>query len=820
MKKQMSLTDGWRAAGFPLQGFSLEKAIQSAEWIDAPVPGDVHTMLMRLGRIGDPAMGTNDSKTAWVEKMVWVYKRDVSLPEDFSGADALRIVFQGLDTLCDVYWDGHKAASFANMFVEHTLDLTGAAVSGNHTLWVVFWPVCSFSGKEKLPEGFWINYSTERAFVRKAAYSFGWDWTPRVVTAGIWKPVILEAVYGGALHAVKGETLSLSPGGEEAVLRFSVEAEVMGGAEAILRITLFEGETQAAVWEGGQEFTAAFQNPRLWWTGDVGEPFLYTLRAELLVDGAVRDEITKPFGIRTLKLETESPEGERRFVIALNGRRIFSKGANWVPVSNRLGDISQDKTVYLLEMAAKAGMNTICVWGGGVYESDSFYNTCDRLGLLVWQYFTFACGEYPDFDEEFVNNVRDEAQKAVRRLSPHPSLALWIGNVEGQMLCEKIGLKREMFGRRLFEELIPSWLQKWDPERAYLPSSPWGGETANSPLEGDRHNWDVWFQDIPYEDYEKDATLFCSEFGVHAAPVKATVEKYTGAANLSPDSYPFRYMNRDQSLARMYYYFEKYTGLPRNLDEYIDYSMLIQKEALRVGSEHFSRRFPACGGALIWQLNDCCGAHSWSMIDVDGIPKASYYEAKRFFSPVAVSLKAVDHVKTQVWLHNHTLRDIKVVIHVEIGDFLGLRVYEESLEAAAKAGECVCVREIAAGGRFSPNVILHNRPRLFYIAARIGGQERPALRYFEEYKELPLPPADLSWEWEEDMLSVTSPVLARQVKVDGEVEGLIFSDNWFDLLPGETRKIRIGRLWDAPVSERKLYVKALNGEIIPLPVHM
>ena len=483
-------------------------------------------------------------------------------------------------------------------------------------------------------------------------------------------------------------------------------------------------------------------------------------------------------------------------------------------MSNRPATYTAAQYEAYLSLARDAGMNALSLWGGGIYEDDAFYRLCDEKGILCWQYFMFACGEYPDWDEAFLRNVRDEVEKVTDRLRSHCCIALWIGNVESEMLCRKIHLQRPMHGERLFEALLPEWMRELAPGARYVPSSPWGGETPNSMEAGDRHNWDVWFNDVPYTEYQRDRTTFCSEFGLHAAPVRESIRAFTGEEQLHMDSFLFRYLNRDQDLSRMRYYFETVTGQPGSLEEYIRYSMLIQAEGLACGVEHFRRRFPQCGGALIWQLNDCCLCHSWSLIDALGTPKPAYYEAKRFFSPVLVSL-SMEEDRTQVWVTNQSPTAFEGDVFVEVGDFLSRRALEKRIPACVPPGESRRVFDFRLGGRFAPNVVIANRKRLYYAAAWISGQERFARQFYEPQRDLLLPPASLEVERRDDGWVVRSDVYARQVAFEGDVNGLEFSDNWFDLRPGQRRAITVRVRHGAPLAARRLSLSALNARPVP-----
>ena len=794
MKRTVCLAADWQVCGFAPEAFDAGRfwaGELDGRWLSATMPCDVHTLLMHHGLLADPALGAGDGESAWVERWVWAYRTTFSLTAEDLAAAGRELCFYGLDTYADIYLNGVLLAHTENMLVEHVVDLGAAARAGENQLTVLFAPFAAASLQKPLPEDFWINYAPERAYARKAGYQVGWDWTPRVCTVGVWRPVELRVWTGGVLDGVQVQTLALEKENTAARLRLTAQART-GESPLRLRYTVLDGQKPVAALETGEaECRLELERPQLWWTHDLGEAHLYTLRAELLDGGgAVQDVLEQEFGVRTLDVCTrDEASGQARFVMRLNGVPLFARGANWVPLSNRPGALTAADYDAMLRRARDANMNTLCLWGGGIYEHDAFYRFCDREGLLVWQYFMFACGEYPDFDADFVSNVEDEVEKAVRRLSSHPCIALWVGNVESQMLCDKIGLDRPMYGKRLFETLIPSWLARLDPTRPYLPSSPWGGPTPNSMEAGDRHNWDVWFNDIPYTDYTQDTTCFASEFGLHASPSLEAIRQTTGEEDPALDSFAVRYMNRDQSLSRMEYYLDAYTGRPADLRGYIADTMLIQALALQCACGHYRHRWPTCGGALVWQLNDCCGAHSWSVVDSLGIPKAAWYYLRQSFAPVAVYLEEVDAVVTRVWAMNHGPAARAVRLDLELGDFLGHRAYAEVLDLTLDAGEVRCVKTVRAGGRFVPNVALANRPRLYYLAARLDGEERPTVRFFERPKDLLLPPAPLEVQWQRDRVTVSCPVFAQFVHLEGALAGFAIEDNYFDLLPGQRRTL-------------------------------
>lgn len=818
MKTILPISAGWMLKGFDEGEYDIDAICRCdypcRDWLPVNVPGDVHTTLIQNGIIKDPSYEYNAVFCGWVEKKHWVYRTLFDVAKETLQSDMLQLIFEGLDTYASVYLNGEKLGNYQNMFIEHSIDVTGKVKRGENVLVVEFFPLSRMADKE-LPEGFWINYSTERAYARKAAYSFGWDWTPRMITVGIWKPVALIAYDRAKLKSVQIKTLSIDRENRKAGLEIKIDSVGFKKSRLTYLVSMTGADGTNRVIESDRSvFSFAVEDVRLWWTSDMGDPHLYRIEVTLLSDGIAVDRHTCRYGIRTIRLKQKAEDGSNRFLFELNGVPIFAKGANWVPMSHFPGAMIDGQYTRLLELTRQANMNMLSVWGGGIYEKNIFYEECDRLGILVWQYFMFACGEYPDYDPKFVQTVHEEILKVVKRLRNYACIAIWVGNVEGQMISEKIGLPRPMFGKKLFEKDMAEWLSVLDDTRFYMSSSPIGGEMANSMEEGDRHNWDIWFSDIPYTAYSKDNTLFASEYGIHAAPAKVTVEKYLECADPDPESYLFKYINKDQDLSRMYYLMDTHAHIPANLDEYIDYSMLVQAEGLKYGSEHFRRNFPQTSGALIWQLNDCCPVHSWSIIDVDLIPKAAYYYTKRFFAPILISLEEIDAYAAGVWIVNNTRKTYRGMVNVTVKDFFGNQYFREEIPVSIAPNVSTMVRKVVVGGRFYPNVIIPDRHRNFYVRA-VGEGLSATIRFFGSFPEITFPKAVLSIvHWDDETIVVSSDRFARFVKIDGELMGLDINDNYFDVEAGESRRIQIRTYDGKPLGKRKLIMKAINSEEI------
>lgn len=829
-------------------------------WMEVQVPGDVHSALVRKKVIDDPFVGHNDLKCRWVEDKEWWYRTAFDLDEEPDADEIAELWFDGLDTFATVYLNGLEIGSTENMLVEHGFDVTGLLQKGRNVLAVRIDPVHRrVKDKEKT---YWCGFEKDRIWTRKAAMNFGWDWGPRLVTAGIWKDVYIRTWKTARIFSVFPRTVSASENRavvavDAEILRradgrapLEVEVGLTGDGRTVAARTVLAPDGRAGtgaaahlVTDGcppvaGARLQAAavtleVERPRLWWTHDTGEPYLYRLAVTLKdADGRVLDRYEQDVGIRELVLEGKHESGENLFCFRLNGVRLFAKGANWIPVHSFIGAAADERYVKLLALARDAGMNMLRVWGGGIYEKDVFYRECDRLGILVWQDFMFANALYPDYNRDFMANVRDEVAKAIRRLRKHACLALWCGNNEIDWLYEKEQAagraNAPLYGKRIWHGLIPDLLRRLDPTRHYQPSSPWGGNDHNSMEAGNHHNWQVWhgnvepcrfgeplLQDISVEgvsfkNYKKDTSRFSNEFGMHASSNRHTLKKYIPEGEFYWKSDELAYRNKDIYHEKGLLLMEGYTGVPRDLDQYIRYSMLTQAEGLKYGVEHFRRRKPFTGGALIWQLNDCWPGTSWSLIDYELLPKASYYYARKFFAPVAVSIDHDPGKPAAVWLVNDRREAVEDELVLEVKTFEGKTLRTEAMRIAAGPGE---VRQVAV---FSEEDLLNGgRPESAVIRLRSrGGLFPDNVYYLRDFKELALPKARLAVRRAAggSAITVATDNLARFVMLDMPQEEVVCSDNFFDLLPGESRTIELRHLSGARIRLDDIRVSALNGD--------
>ncbi|MCZ7546153.1 MAG: glycoside hydrolase family 2 protein [Anaerolineae bacterium] len=643
---------------------------------------------------------------------------------------------------------------------------------------------------------------------------------------GIWREVELEAHQDARLEAVYFRTEILEPDWAQVAVTVDVERLKAGAPPPRLLVTLARftrsSETRS-IYSGGISMSGTratirlrIDEPALWWTHDLGEPALYDLVVYLENEhGARVDRYQTRVGVRTVALD-QSPDtdepGTRFFRVVLNGVPVFAKGANWIPAHSFVGAVDEARYRLMLERARDANMNMLRVWGGGLYEKPDFYRLCDELGLLIWQDFMFACAAYPE-DDAFAAEVEAEARSVVRRLRNHPSVALWCGNNENQWIDDQRYWsqypERVAPGARYYHETLPRVVAEMDPSRPYWPGSPYGGNDFNSMEDGDRHNWCVWhgqadsrrFGEKPERDfspegvsfvrYANDMGRFISEFGMHAAPVRETLRRNVPADGLAYNSPQMHHRNKDEPKNKGDNLMRSCTGLPADLDEYIDFSMIAQAEGLKFAVEHFRRRKPHCSGALIWQLNDCWPGLSWSLVDYYGFGKAGYFYARRFFAPVLASFRAEPDGGVSLWVVNDTLEAFEDQAKVRLATFDGATLLEEVVRVRVGANRAAQVYRLSAS-QLAPAT-----PEATYLSVTSAAGKFPANRhFFVAIKDLkrPQPTLDVSItqvRTGDYRVTVGTDVYAFFVKIETPYELTEFQDNYLDLEPGARRTVRV-----------------------------
>jgi beta-mannosidase len=798
-------------------------AAAAEPWLPATVPGCVHTDLFANGKIGDPFYRLNEKDQQWIEHEGWEYRTTFRVDAETRAQEHVELVFQGLDTYAEVFLNGVSVLWATNMFRTWRISVKGQLTDGDNVLVVRFRSPISYVKSAYDHLGYRLPAVNDQApemvsmFTRKAPYHYGWDWGPRFVTSGIWRPVTMEAWSAARLDDVQLFQDRLDAGVAELTVKARVVATSPGRAR--VQVSLPE-EASAAPAEVDVGLKAGIndvsvllriEKPERWWPNGLGPQRRYTLETRLTWENVARGVRRTRIGLRTIEVmnqrDNDGGKPGKSFTIKVNGAPVFMKGANWVPADSFLPRVTEARYRALLESAAAVHMNMIRVWGGGVYEDDRFYELCDELGLLVWQDFMFACSMYPG-DAAFVENVHREAVDNIRRIRNHPSLALWAGNNEIEAAWQgwgwawKFGLSGKVQEKlwndyqQMFHVMLPAVVAAEDPGRFYTRSSPSADEDdvkANKLGWGDMHYWGVWHAEEPYTKYAENTSRFMSEYGFQSFPELSTVARYTVPGDwdiASPVMSSHQRHPRGNQLINTY--LQRDFRKPKDFASFLYVGQVLQATVIRYAAEAHRRQMGHNWGSLYWQLDDCWPVASWSGIDYFGRWKALHYAARRFFAPVLVSPVEEDGT-VKVWAISDRRTPITAHLSLRLLDFNGNELWRHDQDArlgpnASHLLATIPRREALAGAD----------PKRVVLVAELTEAGKRLSRNtlsFLKTKDLELPTPELHLDVEpradgtfavrlltrrfarDVMLSMTTP--AAPV-IDG-----FFDDNDFDLFPGE-----------------------------------
>ncbi|MFI0186196.1 glycoside hydrolase family 2 protein [Streptomyces sp. NPDC017082] len=628
MKDVTQLTEGW----------SLR---HGEELLTARVPGCVHTDLLAAGVIPDPFLGRNETEVAWVGRQAWSYVRHLGHDSSHERTD---LVFDGLDTAASLTLDGRPLGTTRNMHRGYRFDVTGRTGA----LEVRFASAYDEAAAVRAVTGERPNvYPEPSQYIRKMACSFGWDWGPTLVTAGIWRPVRLEHWSTARLARVRPlVTVDGATGRVE--VRLEVERTARGRDRA-LRVTAEVAGARAETVLTGDEAVLRLEVPdaRLWWPRGYGDQPLYDLAVALSdEEGGPLDTWQRRIGFRTVEVDRSADEHGTGFTFVVNGVRVFARGVNWIPDDAFPSRVTPERYRTRLTQAAEANVDLVRVWGGGIYEDDAFYDACDELGLMVWQDFLFACAAYPE-EQPLRSEVEAEARDNVVRLMPHPSLVLWNGNNENLWGFRdwdwEAPLAGDSWGEGYYLGLLPRIVAELDPTRPYAAGSPWSGSWdhhPNDPAHGTHHSWEAWNR-RDYADYLESVPRFVAEFGWQAPPALATLRRALPGERLAPDSPGMlHHQKAEDGNGKLNRGVARHLPLPEDdFDRWHYLTQLVQARAVAAGVEHWRSHWPVCAGTIVWQLNDCWPVTSWSAVDGDGRPKPLYHELRRLYADHLLTLR-------------------------------------------------------------------------------------------------------------------------------------------------------------------------------------
>jgi beta-mannosidase len=700
------------------------------ETLPARVPGNVELDLQRAGRLPDPFYGDNVHQLRSLECHEWWYRRRFVAPELSPGQRAV-LCFGGLDCIATVWVNGEEVGRAANMLIEHRFDVTGILRPGEENEVVVRLGSAVNAARRHEPDPCESHLPTnwELLAVRKAAHSGGWDIAPRILSAGIWRPVTLEIHEPTEIISLYYATRRVSESSALISVHYHSRTDRLVLDGFSIRFSGVCGESRFAT-EVPARFVSGqchieVPHPRLWWPKGYGDPNLYTVTCELLHWGEPVDQRTDRIGLRTVRLQrtevTSESGGEFRFEI--NGTPILVKGANWVP-ADAFHSRDAERYEACLSLFDDLGCNMVRSWGGGVYEDHAFFDFCDSHGMMVWQDFAFACARYPQ-SPEFLERVRHEAEAVVRKLRNHPALVVWCGDNE----CDNVWVWSgdDPAHNLITREVLPRVIQRCDPGRPYVPSSPYHApekvRRGDARLLPEQHLWGPrdYFKS---RFYTETTAHFIGEIGYHGCPNVSSMRRFLDEAHLWPwrensqwithctDSTPGGgpYKHRVQLMADQ---IRELFGIdPEALDEFALASQISQAEAKKFFVEMVRLRKWRRTGVLWWNVIDCWPQFSDAIVDYYFGKKLAYYYLRRVQEPVCLMIDEPEHWHVRVVAGNDSRSPAEGPFRVWDAD-TGETLLEGEFRTQANANQEV--------GRIR---VSHGEHRLFLIEWRVDGRAR------------------------------------------------------------------------------------------------
>jgi len=785
-----------------------------AEIGDAPlpavVPGTIHTDLLAAGLIADPYVGTHETDLAWLHRSAWLYERAFATTP--AGPDErVDLVFEGLDTVATVLLDGAEVGRTANMHRGYRFDVRDLLHGENQELSVRFDSALEYAEavREKLGPR---PHTNEHPFnaVRKMACSFGWDWGPDLQTAGIWKPARLERWRPGDV-AARGNLATLDADGTTGRLRLHAEVERSGLGDAgdlLLKVAVGDLPGEITIAAGSDTGMVEIEIPGapVWWPAGYGDHPLVTVNVELLdaADGSALDSFTRRVGFRSVALDESPDAAGTRFALVVNGREIFVLGLNWIPEDHLLTRVTRQDYADAVDRAVAAGGNLLRVWGGGIYESDDFYDVCDERGIMVWQDFLLACAAYAE-EDPIRAEILAEARENVARLSSHASLVIWNGGNENIWGHEdwqwKPLLGERTWGAGYYYEEFPAILAELDPTRPYHPGSPsspgFDPEVVhpNDDRYGTRHEWQAWNQQ-DYTWHDRYTPRFCSEFGWQAPATWSTLTAAIAPADLHKESAAFLLHQKaadgngklDRGLAH-------HMPIPEDFSAWHWATQLNQARATTYAVHHLRSHAPHTMGSIIWQLNDCWPVTSWALVDGAGRLKPAWYALRRSYAPRVVSFQTRDGALALVAV-NDTDEAWTGQARLRRTGFDGTELAGATLDVQ------VCARSVTTVA-LPAGLLAVGDPAREVLVADLDALR--ATHLFAEDTDLAYEPVPLTALPERTdggyQVTVTATSFARDVAIlaDRVAPDAVVDDMLVDLLPGESRTFTVRTSATAPL---------------------
>lgn len=828
------------------EGWKFRQA-RLTNWYPATVPGVVHTDLLQNKIIEDPFFRLNERGLQWIDKEDWVYETCFTLAAGMMRKENMELVFEGLDTYADVYLNDECILKADNMFRRWSIPIRQYIREENNILKVYFhspvkidvpkWDALPYqypASNDQSENGGLFNKKIS-IFARKAGYHYGWDWGPRLVTSGIWRPVYIRAWSDLRINDVFIEQKEVGAG--RAVIAGHVELDADKDMDGVL-VTITDevtgrvlGEWQADLKRGTNRVTVDFvlHKPKLWWSNGLGEPFLYRFRTDIIAGGELLDSKTERVGIRSLKVVHQPDKDGHTFYIELNGRPVFAKGANYIPSDNFLPRVTPENYKKTILDAAGVNMNMLRVWGGGIYENDVFYDLCDEYGIMIWQDFMFACSMYPA-EGALLDNIHQEAVDNVKRLRNHACIALWCGNNECQDAWLGWGWKREIERqnkeyadkiwaqyRQQYHVTLPGVVREYAPGTFYWSSSPFAfeGEMSGT-TDGDRHYWSVWHGKAPISDYDSEKSRFFSEYGFQSFPEFESVKRYAPY----PEDWDIRsevmmshQRGGDHANELIETYLLNEYKKPRDFRAFLYMNHVLQGDAIKTAIESHRRQMPYNMGTLFWQHNDCWPVASWASRDYYGRWKAQHYYVRKAYDDILIS-PVVEGDDLKVYAVSDRLENTSGRLQLQVCQFDGTVVHHWDKSVGISGNDSrVCFS--------APLAKLLEGANRGTVYVRVDYTDKSGRVYHNNYclgkqKDMDYPKVDLQTEVRSIEggyeVTVSADKFARAVCLSVADNESVYSDNYFDVQPKSSVQVQVRTRLSAEAFNGSLRLTCLNNE--------
>ena len=841
-RETAKLDGAWEARIDPADAENAREHPKEAQWFPAHVPGSVQQDLIAAGGVPDPFKGINEAPIQWAGLTNWQFRKVIDVTPAMLARDHVDLVFDGLDTFASVTVNGKQLLTADNAHRRWRVDAKTALKPGRNELIVrIASPIRTLqpmvlAEANPLPGEYDSAFGDEpkgkqtSPYIRKPKYHYSWDWGPRLVNIGVWRPARIEAWDEARIDGFRVDQEALNDSEARLVARWRIVAGGVANVTLRARVTGPDGKqveiSRAASLVAGENWVSApltIEKPQRWWPVGYGAQPLYSVEATLDAGGTTEDRVTQRIGLRT----AEFIRKDGSFGFRINGVPIFAKGANLIPFDNFPSRVGEPQMRQILTSARDANMNMIRVWGGGYYLDDAFYALADEMGLMIWQDFMFGGSVTPP-DAAFRENVRVEAEEQVDRLQPHPSLVGWSGGNEvlsgwenwsdrkafktriGADAQERIGTSMAV----LFDRVLRDAVVARAPGTPYWPGSPssdYEGPT-DTDKDGDRHFWDVWSGSKPVERYLDSCPRFMSEYGFQAMPDLSTIRDFAGDGPLAIDSPVLKAHQRflaGEGNARLQLYLDQRLRPAKDFADLVYLTQVNQAQAIDMAARHHRACRPVTMGSLYWQINDTWPAISWASISYDGHWKLLQYAAKRFFAPQAIVTEHKDGA-TRVALVSDATTPIAAEWRIRAFDMAGKPLGEKGGKVTLAPLGAQEAASIADADLFSGAA-----PEASYAVAELLVGGRSVSRTIIERglpKDMTYPAPGLSAKWDGKRVTITASALARAVMLDFGAIAAQPNDDGFDLLPGESVTVEVRSDATAQALQGALILRTLGPQ--------